>query len=99
MKTTCCTFNLKATATYEIIGKIMNYEYDQTSDYELQGFMLQIHHQNVVITGHDFFTIDMNLMVSVSLITVGVRNGNLISTQNLQIISATITYIIVIIQA
>lgn len=78
----------------------MNCENDQTSDYELQGFMLQIHHQNVVITGSDFFTADMNLVVSVSIITDGVRIENLINTQSFsQIISATITYIIVIIQA
>lgn len=57
---------LKSAATYELIGKLINRKIGPTSDNELQEFLLQVHHQNIVIHGNDFFTADMNLLASVS---------------------------------
>lgn len=53
--------------TYNVIGKLMDRKLlNMKLNNVLQQFLLQVHHQRVIITANNYFAVDMNLLVSVS---------------------------------
>lgn len=96
----------KASTTYDIIGRVLTHKVIWATNCQLQEILLQIRHQNVVISANNFFRIDMNLLASVSVLMTLLcgdhkmaQPGNKLKSKFLQIVSATITCIIIIVQA